>query len=1143
MNVWDKTELFKTIIHKFGGQCSLDCITDAGRELMILEDGEASWFRIDGKEISVHLPAFGICGEYSKGMPCNNDNCQKIHLCPDVILESCEKGTKCKLFHRFTNAHNTKVIRRFPGLTEDDVLLYIKLTLKQSEKPKSERKETPKRTRSRSRRRSQQKLWKISTNRDVREDFINWASEKKTNTETAHSDNAGNIKTVEQNELADTDQTIPKEVLNSVDEPLPNVSGNQVEIDKLEAISKHGTTESRSAVQDSQPRKKSEYITTSIFGNRSTILGEKNEDIRRLTAIKFLLKQDRGVSGFNKFVEGIGFGNREAALRWINSNAGLKVCKLFQLSGQTDALVMTYVPYLELCIDYGGSKGCTTEQCSKIHICREFLEGTCIKEICHLTHSITHLMSMKALALAGVESLRIAEILQAVQFSLPQICVDYSTEEGCTNLDCAKFHICAEFAKGRCIFGGDCSYEHNFSSFLNRALVAFYGKEERFLLESSIIPGYQQLLSSPQSFRTLPAIPKMLSAKEAVTCGTKPLELGIECLTRINTGVASATVIKDSDLLPESFKPTCVTSGFEDPFHTFGHKQNKSQFNSLNDLTYAATASSTNSTEHFVSPSESSDKSILRQVVNCLLQSPDGCSSLAHIHKFLNKDFSTSMDLLAWLTGPIGKTICVTQSATTPHETTVALLIRNFQLCFDYCSKAGCKATSCPFLHICRNYIKDACIYKHCKFSHDPIDSHNQSIVGKYCAAFDSMEDIRVAIRQSIPKVCEGFNSTKGCQNPICTRFHICANFVQKMCPFHECKKIHTLQTPHNMRLLSTMGFKENVAFKMLLVTFSTGDTQHRCSQGLKSHNLASAHNQNLPAIHERNEGTMHKMLLVTQNWGSENMKTSLKSHPNNEEYNLEDICLKEFLPEMLQNNNGYCSMKQFQATFPVVLTTKESLELINKPMVQKYMTAFNMDSEVMMMAKVKGLKICFAYHGIQGCLNNHCSFLHLCKQFVVGSCSRSEQCKYSHDVKNTHNLRVLHDVGLTRELPESLILKLIQNSLPTICQAYNSKTGCMDRLCHRFHICVYHVLRSCLRSDICSYGHSFETPHNKKLLELYQCNSNSIKGKVIAEKYSPLLSGKYNKAARHNSHLIAITILIQDSTHLHNCTPKLTKT
>ena len=78
------------------------------------------------------------CEEYSEGQPCTKHECNDLHLCMCLFLGYCEKGAKCKLFHRLKNEHNNNIIGKFPGLTEDDILLYLQVIQRQKEESKSE---------------------------------------------------------------------------------------------------------------------------------------------------------------------------------------------------------------------------------------------------------------------------------------------------------------------------------------------------------------------------------------------------------------------------------------------------------------------------------------------------------------------------------------------------------------------------------------------------------------------------------------------------------------------------------------------------------------------------------------------------------------------------------------------------------------------------------------------------------------------------------------------------------------------------------------------------------------------------------------------------------------------------------------------
>ena len=198
--------------------------------------------------------------------------------------------------------------------------------------------------------------------------------------------------------------------------------------------------------------------------------------------------------------------------QWSNRAEGLQA---FNPDNSVEPAVVTMIPLLELCSAYVNLvKGCTKDHCLQVHMCRNFLEESCLKESCELSHYITHPRNMRIwpIYVSDFNSLDKLEILQLVKFSLPQVCIEYNSEEGCTNPACTRFHVCAEFVKGRCFLGRDnCDYEHNLS-FFNRTLTAFYGKEERVLLETMIVPGYKELISIP-SVEMIHLLPQILDTK------------------------------------------------------------------------------------------------------------------------------------------------------------------------------------------------------------------------------------------------------------------------------------------------------------------------------------------------------------------------------------------------------------------------------------------------------------------------------------------------------------------------------------------------------------------------------------------------------------------------------------------------------
>ena len=1412
MNSSVKVELFQTLVKTFGGECPLSSVIDIGkdRELCnIIASDDNPWFKIDGKQVSVCLPGLEICSKYSNGNPCNG-NCKTLHLCKNHLLGDCNKGAKCKLFHRLKNDHNNSIFSRFhsEGLQEDEILLYLKQKLQQDEKCDSPSKKKNRKSRSRSRKKKSKTLTvtsEICIEGNKRED--------PTVEETVNNGDANILQesVVEPTAPKDEGGKNNDDVISTVDEDY-RATEDLVEIQRLRnfntevALPSITDTRTRGDITDpmfldetevpnyqgiKNETKEPNHTVPMISKNASSFtrnpiadLSKPRQTIHRLAALRFLLQQEEGICLLSEFAEGTGFTDSSAALQWIQSPDGRRVCKFFETRGQSDPLVVTSVLHLDLCPGYLTNNGCTDILCPYIHICKEFLEGNCLRQFCQNSHSITHFRNIKAFSLSGVDLLNGPEILQVMKFCLPQVCKSYNSEQGCNNLDCTKFHVCVEFVKGRCFLGRDnCNYEHTMSSFFNRKLSTFYGKDEDVLLsiltaswhqELTIIPvvdkismlpmilgikkhstqtGKTSKMAVPRNMNSQKVSPPNLSSVEdkinetqlapypssvpaleqTIPQSTNPWQEGTsqfyshvpktKCAEDSNSSVKSQGVVPsftfgdfdDFDANLATMEES-ITQGT--PYHDGQVKVGKGlesqspfSFSHINEsvtqlsehrvsiktpnLTYAGIVGKRKEEEQCTGASLKSNtalisakrrartgKTLQKEILNCLLQSPDGCYTLADLHRQLQNDFHTTVDLLTWLNGPMGKKMCVIQNAVTPHDTIVILRISKFQLCFDYMSKSGCAVTKCIFLHLCRRYVSDACEDDRCKFSHDTMSTHNRQIVKNCGLTFDSNEDIRKAVTYSQPRVCENYNSTKGCQNAACNRFHICANYVQKICPFENCKKGHHLQTPRNIRLLSTLGFEERLGFKMMLVTCSTesakiqsqlgssyasglntigtvsrlelllcllnhnqahmpleelttleifkdispadvltwlksaegreickvfptnyqgkhvvslgikslqlcfgyclpcgcqkedckflhicreyiaefctrtickyshdirndhnrsilkkagvesltdqnlvkairlsvpkvcmeynsrmGCTQnvctkfhvcadkvrHRCDSEKtcpKNHSLSSSHNRELLQMYDSTENTMHMMLLVTNEHASKLLDRNLDR--------LEHICIEEFLPQVLRDHNGYCSIKQFLASFPVVLTNSEALDLLNKTKVQKYFIAFQHSGEMMVVAKGR-LNLCFGYQGLEGCHNENCSYLHLCKDLLLGSCTRLKQCKLSHSIKNKYNAKILQGVGIAKNIANDLVLTFIRNSIPTVCPAHNTDEGCPSKLCRAFHICSNYVKQLCPKiAERCCFGHSFKTTHNQELLELYQSNRVLIKGRII---------------------------------------------
>ncbi|NWW02553.1 PAR12 polymerase, partial [Oreocharis arfaki] len=127
------------------------------------------------------------------------------------------------------------------------------------------------------------------------------------------------------------------------------------------------------------------------------------------------------------------------------------------------------------------------------------------------------------------------------------------------------------------------------------------------------------------------------------------------------------------------------------------------------------------------------------------------------------------------------------------------------------------------------------------------------------------------------------------------------------------------------------------------------------------------------------------------------------------------------------------------------------------------------------------------------------CERLHLCKLHLMGRCHlRPSSCKYSHDIMNAENKKVLkkHDLsGLSEDELQVLLLQNDEFFLPDTCQFYNKKgSHCIQQNnCNKLHVCR-HFLKGKCKFPQCIMSHNLLDRHALSVLE-----TGGIDGKIAS--------------------------------------------
>ncbi|XP_015483310.1 zinc finger CCCH-type antiviral protein 1-like isoform X1 [Parus major] len=115
------------------------------------------------------------------------------------------------------------------------------------------------------------------------------------------------------------------------------------------------------------------------------------------------------------------------------------------------------------------------------------------------------------------------------------------------------------------------------------------------------------------------------------------------------------------------------------------------------------------------------------------------------------------------------------------------------------------------------------------------------------------------------------------------------------------------------------------------------------------------------------------------------------------------------------------------------------------------------------------------------------CERLHLCKLHLMGRCYVSS-CKYSHDIMNVENKKVLKKHNLSGLSENELQVLLLQNDaffLPDTCSLYNKKGHhCKQQNnCNKLHVCR-HFLHGKCKFPRCIMSHNLLDGHTLRVLE-----------------------------------------------------------
>lgn len=162
------------------------------------------------------------------------------------------------------------------------------------------------------------------------------------------------------------------------------------------------------------------------------------------------------------------------------------------------------------------------------------------------------------------------------------------------------------------------------------------------------------------------------------------------------------------------------------------------------------------------------------------------------------------------------------------------------------------------------------------------------------------------------------------------------------------------------------------------------------------------------------------------------------------------------------------------------------------------------------MVRAVIDIEFCKIFDSKQGCSNQFCENLHICRHFVKGKCTFGSKCKKPHHFSDSHTMSILEKHyldGLDHSQLKEFLCRNVQfalddsvneASLPKqleICKYYNVAIGCSrEGLCPFLHVCRFYAEDgTCKFGQKCIRKHNCSNNHARFLLRRYNIRESDV--------------------------------------------------
>ena len=750
--------------------------------------------------------------------------------------------------------------------------------------------------------------------------------------------------------------------------------------------------------------------------------------------------------------------------------------------------VVKAVTELEICESYSTERACILhDMCPKLHICKSFVfDQICSRgKECPFGHDLKDLhnhplMKDHCLDILSTDYGKRLLLENYVRRSF-SVCKRHNTKVGCKlKDDCRALHLCKYFVQNRCKAKGQCPRSHDLTGPQPRLLLAKHGFD---------VEKHQDVVLQEQKdhyvFRRDTDAP---DAEDDQSVGTETSAVSAKPRTENNPEKQQS----------ENAKPQRL------------HQ--------------------------------------VKQILKHICKTNDGKMLLSSLKVTLSCDQSLKLlsekELEKILDDFLPFTLGSERGANKPI---IVKAVTKLEICESYSEEKACLlGNMCPKLHVCKPHaLAQKCVSKACPFGHDLRNEHNLPLVKNHCLDVLTNNQLRTMLLQNYIRQnfrpCIKHSTNEGCQfKDQCKWLHVCKYFIQNRCTAQgQCPRSHDLMGSQPRRLLDKHGIDvekhQDLVFLELKdhSVFRGDDTGEADDQSVNTETSKVSTDQQQrkvkvyqpdrePAEAAKQKSPKRPGMERTRKSKSKGLLPTPKTKLGLQEamcFILFEVC--EAGGSMNMDDLISTIMKKKPELAMQVQCSAVNLER----MLMKWPNLFRVDKQDLDVTVIAftTLTVCTKFGSNDGC-KEECGKLHLCRNYLTNTCSfrkidkttgkTIKPCRYGHEVRNPHNLKVLAQHHLHKVRAKHVKLLVRENNhlkgKPMICRYYNSPRGCRfsstatadkSAICKAMHVCYHHIKGICKGGRAqCSRAHSVLEPQPRAILLRHGINIRRPGDQIIQE-------------------------------------------